>query len=58
MEGDSNVNKNDLIAKVADVTDLAKAEATKAVDSDRGEDRHRAWLNVNNSSDKTTSMAC
>ncbi len=33
MEGDSNVNKNDLIAKVADVTDLAKAEATKAVDS-------------------------
>ncbi len=33
MEGDSNVNKNDLIAKVADTTDLAKAEATKAVDS-------------------------
>ena len=33
MEGDPNVNKNDLIAKVADTTDLAKAEATKAVDS-------------------------
>jgi DNA-binding protein HU-beta len=27
------VNKNDLIAKVADVTELSKGDATKAVDS-------------------------
>jgi len=27
------MNKNDLIAKVADLTDMSKAEATKAVDT-------------------------